>query len=1076
MPFSIFRSPNFKSILFPNNAFAWIALMLAFVFITRAIWKEMPDWKAWGRAQWTLAAALFLATIISPSLFIIKLPVANALPIPGISAPSLEPNLLLLMALPWMLATVFLGLFPGAVMAIVGGLLIASWETRSIFTPIELALVVLLLSWLLKQNYRTGFFTWLRKPWMAALLLAVIYPILNLIDAFLLAGADLPIAMDFSLSRLPWSSLAISIPIVLGGFIISGISNRFPNLVPRAPHFGPSPGEGSIQARVFSALVPIAILLFISLAATTWFVAGQSSRQSLNEQLQQSAEIAAQAIPFMLETGQNQILQIVNDPSLPLSNSSQLTNFLEQKLQQVPFFEQLVVVNQNFDTISAFPVTDFAGIQPSDSEIEAINRAFSGLPVQSLTVPPLSSDSRAAQLSYVASISINNQIQAVLLGRSQIEGNLFAQALIQSLELHAQDGGLGQLWNAQRQIVFDSLGGPLLGQSNELPESGLSEIFDLDGSRKIQLYLAAPGSDWSVLIQVPGRLTQELALAIALPQLALILLLGGLTFLWLRISLKRVSDSLEEILGKSMQYGNNEILNTAAAQKEGDEISRLSGAFEDMRAMQLSELKESKLLLNASMAIAQDDDIHRQMDLIVEAALEKQASSVRIILAQPLNEKALEWSGGNRNKSYRKMDNQIIDLIGNQRRVLLTNPARTPLDFGKLHMPSALAIFVLGDKGENIGYLWLTFDRPQKFENKVTRYLEKLSTLAGFALQKRNQNKLLGEAYLRTQKVLKASRDPVIIIDQRQSILFMNKAALEMSPSGNGNWQGIQFREIKAFSDIDLKSNSKAKILKLSNGRSYNIQIVNLSSEALDIGKAIILRDATQQKQAEALRSEFLSTVSHELQDPLELMRGYLTMLEVMGDLNEKQSAYTAKIAENVNNMSNLVKNLFDLERIESDLGLQISKVSASEIVKELVDEIRPKAKQKQVALDLILKEGAESEIEVDRTLIKRAIINLVDNAIRHSPRGETVRLTVEQKNGRIQFIVIDKGAGIAPVDIPHVFERFRSNSGLESNKRGGLGLSIVKSIVERHDGKVWAESQLGQQSSFTIELPLRNN
>ena len=1076
MPFSIFRFPDFQSILLPNNVFAWIALILLVGSLTWVIWKEMPDWRAWGKSQWSMAALLFSASLLLPSLFIIKLPVANALPIPGLATPSFGPNLPLLVVLPWLLAAVFLGVFPGAIMALASGLLIASWDTRSVFTPAEFALIAFSFSWLIKQNYRSTIFLWLRKPWLAALLLAILYPIINLINAFLLTAADFSLAVDFSLSRLPWSSLAVSLPLIIGGLIISGISARYPQLVPRVPHFRRPPNEGSIQARVFSALLPIAFLLFISLATLTWLVAGQASRQSLHEQLQKSAEIASQAIPFMLETGQNQILQIANDPNLQLSNSSQLSIFLEQKLQQVPYFEQLVVVSQNLETISAFPVPDFEGIQPSELEIEAINRAFNGVPIQSLSVPPLSTESRGAQLSYIAAISAGNEIEAVLLGRSQIESNLFAQAMIQSLELHSQDGGLGQLWNAQGQIVFDTLGGALLGSSVEIPPLGVSELIDVDGIRKIQVYLLSPGSDWSVLIQIPSRLTQELALSIALPQLALILLLGGLTFLWLRISLTRVSDSLEEILGESRRYSNNEGAIDTASKKEGDEISRLSGAFDEMRGKQLAELKANNIFMEASMAVAQDHDIHRQMALIIEAALDKQASSVRIILQDQSTEKISEWGGGNRNKAYRKIDNQIIDLIGKQRRVLLTNPARTPLDFGKLQTPSAVAIFVLGDKSENIGTLWMTFDRPQKFENKDVRYYEKLSTLAGFALRKRKQHSLLEDANARAQSVLKATKDPVIIFDRNQIILFANEAAREMSQSLRSNMSGMHLTEIEEIANIDLSGEEEINISQLSNGRSFAIQIVNLKSENSEIGKALILRDTTQQKQAEALRSEFLSTVSHELQDPIELLRGYLTMLDVMGDLNEKQSAYTSKIAESVDNMSFLVKNLFDLERVESDLGLQISKVSTAEIVNELVDEIRPKAKQKKVSLDLIINEGADTKIELDRTLIKRAILNLMDNAIRYSPRREKVRLIVERDKERIRITVTDKGTGIAPVDLPHVFERLRHKSGLESKQRGGLGLSIVKSIVERHGGKVWAESQLGQQSSFYLELPLEQS
>jgi signal transduction histidine kinase len=234
------------------------------------------------------------------------------------------------------------------------------------------------------------------------------------------------------------------------------------------------------------------------------------------------------------------------------------------------------------------------------------------------------------------------------------------------------------------------------------------------------------------------------------------------------------------------------------------------------------------------------------------------------------------------------------------------------------------------------------------------------------------------------------------------------------------------------------------------------------------------MKDTTSAKQAKALRSEFLTTVSHELQDPIKLLRGYLTMLDMTGELNEKQQAYLAKIGENVSGIADLVANMFDLERIENERGLQLTKFSLGELLARVKNQTQAKGKQKQIKLIWNTEELRQLNMEADETLLERAILNLVDQGIRQSPRGEQVEIRGQLQDQQLRLSVIDKGSGIAAMDIATIFDRIGGKNS-ENENRGSLALSIVKSIVERHGGKVWADSQLGEGSTFFIEIPIGN-
>jgi signal transduction histidine kinase len=187
-------------------------------------------------------------------------------------------------------------------------------------------------------------------------------------------------------------------------------------------------------------------------------------------------------------------------------------------------------------------------------------------------------------------------------------------------------------------------------------------------------------------------------------------------------------------------------------------------------------------------------------------------------------------------------------------------------------------------------------------------------------------------------------------------------------------------------------------------------------------------------------------------------------MLGMVGDLNEQQAGYVAKIEQNIESISQLSMEMLDLERLASSRGLRLEKLALKPLIAEVVTELEPRSKQKKISVLLPSSDNDSAVIEADSALLKRAIYNLLDNAIRVSSSGAKVEVKIAVTKDTLTFSVSDQGPGIAPVDQPKIFTR--------ESLGQTAGLAIVRSVIERHKGKVSVQSELGVGSTFHCEFP----
>ncbi len=248
-----------------------------------------------------------------------------------------------------------------------------------------------------------------------------------------------------------------------------------------------------------------------------------------------------------------------------------------------------------------------------------------------------------------------------------------------------------------------------------------------------------------------------------------------------------------------------------------------------------------------------------------------------------------------------------------------------------------------------------------------------------------------------------------------------------------------------------------------------------LSNECISLANAKLAR-------ATRLKDEFLANMSHELRTPLNSILGMSEMLaeEIYGELNEAQHQYVEVITQSGNHLLNLINDILDLAKIESGkVTLEVAPTSIPALCSSSLNFVKQVAHQKNIRLETHIFPDLNS-IEVDERRIRQALINLLSNAVKFTPERGRIRLGVDYDRLRqmVQFSVTDTGIGIAAEDIPKLFQSFvQIDSELNRQYSGtGLGLALVKQIVELHQGIVEVTSTIGQGSCFRMMLPISSS
>ena len=235
------------------------------------------------------------------------------------------------------------------------------------------------------------------------------------------------------------------------------------------------------------------------------------------------------------------------------------------------------------------------------------------------------------------------------------------------------------------------------------------------------------------------------------------------------------------------------------------------------------------------------------------------------------------------------------------------------------------------------------------------------------------------------------------------------------------------------------------------------------------------MSDITERKKAEKMKSDFVSFVSHQLRTPLSGIKWMLELAMNEIDNPEEVKSFVQDARASTDRLIRLVNDLLDTSRLErGKLQVAIQPIDVAKLTKDVLGEISPLMQEKDQVLSVQIPDDLPLA-SAEKQMLRQAILNLISNAMKYTARGGRIRIAARRENGRLRWEVEDSGIGIPQSDLGKLFEKFyRAGNAVAVETEGtGLGLYLVRLIVERFGGKVWCTSEEGVGSTFAFTLPL---
>ena len=336
-----------------------------------------------------------------------------------------------------------------------------------------------------------------------------------------------------------------------------------------------------------------------------------------------------------------------------------------------------------------------------------------------------------------------------------------------------------------------------------------------------------------------------------------------------------------------------------------------------------------------------------------------------------------------------------------------------------------------------------------------------------------------------TTAILDSMVEGVVAVDAHDRVLLLNQGIRTIFRLGPRLGEGKPFLEvvrnadlfdlIKACRDAGREMISRELHLTTPVERVLQVHALPLRLGGEGSGVLMVLHDVTEIRRLERVRTEFVANVSHELRTPLTAIRGYLETL-LGGALEEREHArkFLEIVFRHAERLGRLLDDLLDLSNIElGRVTLRLEPTELEVALESVLSIIRPKAEAGRVGLSSELG-GDLPQVLADRDRLAQILINLLDNAVKFTPPGGCVRVSVSLQDGALEVAISDTGIGIPSTDLPRITERFYRVDKARSRELGGtgLGLAIVKHLVQAHGGELRIESELGKGTTVSFTLP----
>jgi PAS domain S-box-containing protein len=527
------------------------------------------------------------------------------------------------------------------------------------------------------------------------------------------------------------------------------------------------------------------------------------------------------------------------------------------------------------------------------------------------------------------------------------------------------------------------------------------------------------------------------------------------------------------------------------------------------------EIAKMSALMEASIIINSTRNLDELLKIIMQSAekvMQAEASSVFLIDSER-NELYFEIATGPKEKELKqirlKMGEGIAGYVAyTGESVLVPDVSKDPrfakrVDEQTKFITRSVICVPLKVRNQTIGVVQvLNKITGASFSKSEIKFLEALASQAAIAIENANLyehleeraeqlNKELKEANinlsiekLRIESIIQSMEDAVIAIDKENKVVLVNRVAEKIFNINASHAFGVEISNFKinqtVIDNFRVVLDSKVTIkneVKFHFGNKEHIfaavftPIVGEKKEAA--GSVAVFRDITEIKELDKMKSEFLNMVSHELRTPLTPIQAYSELMLIRNMDSEKVKSYAEIINKETQRLGSLIGDLLDLSRIESGKGLSLTleEVDVINFLKDIYEMYKNTSQKHKIILTV----PEKSEIILfDKNKMSQVMINLLSNAIKYSPDGGNINIIMEDKNDRIYITVKDEGIGISKEDLPRIFEKFYrvQSEAVRKISGTGIGLPIVKYIIELHNGDIEVKSELGKGSEFTFYIP----
>jgi len=1128
------RSPGPFSLEIPIWIPSLLLLLGYLAFFGWVIWRRRDDFRTLGRRSWIILVGLivlippmhsfltvsFAQRVLIPPGPVNILPFNSTISLPGI-------------ALIAVVAYAF-GPGPGLLAGLVGGLTWA-WYSPLVLTDVfALATWGLLVGVFLHQHYRGDVFLAVRRPLMS-LLLASLATVL-LLSASRLAASRVEGGLhilDFVV--VLWRN-ELPLWLLVGGGL--GVILQLVALNPkwRLPQEGDQSSfySRSISVQFVVLTVPLVLVsvLFSVLAVTNRSVT-LAREQSLQE-MRRSAETATKNIQQFYTTGRTLVDAFSREPQLLSPDGKLQTETLNIALRVVPFFQQLFLVQERegeFSVVASTPIApaDASLTAEELTALETLKTLGVGIEETRVMELPLSTELKANGYSVVGCVDPSGSGRSTgyyLIGRALFDVHPEIRAALLALQKshRAEDGDTVYDYTGfvvdeydwvvahpdssqirTVRVIDDSVSAGTTPEGGE--QGSLFETLTPEGEHILAYVRYLDAIPLRVVLELPYITVLETAAKTAGALLVVQLIFGFLMSGVIPILASRITRPLNSLAQAANRIAQGNLQGEIEIAGD-DEVAQLGETFEQMRVRLQERLNDLSLLLDTAQKVSATLDLERGIVPILVGALTEATGAVAHFIHLRNRGKQLKvFSVGDAKGDFSELDRALMVALLRRDDPLIipdVNRARQKISVGEAF--SSVAAFPVRYQEKTAAVLWVGVKRVDGFDEARINFLSTLASQAAVLIENARLFQTAEGGRQRLHTILSSTRDAILVVDADGRLQMANPAA-EQLLSVDRSVTGKQIGDIELPKQLvealvaqtltqrrmrryqmalprSLRSAAEGSAdteplpsieVPLEDGRTFYASVAPVTSgEGVTLGVVVVMRDVTHFKELDALKSDFVATVSHDLRAPLTFMRGYTTMLSMVGELNNRQRDYVQRILEGIEQMNGLVGDLLDLRRVEAGVGIREEPCRLGLIMVEAVEAIRARANAIGVELRLEPSEGSPTVVG-DRALLRQAVSNVVDNAVKYTPSGGEVEVGLEITEDTATIRVTDNGIGISPADQERLFEKFYRIKRRETgNIQGtGLGLALVKSIVERHNGRVWVDSRLNKGSTFYIQLPL---